>query len=170
LLEAVRIGGASDEADRLRIVYLTEMQQYAAAKGLAERLRDDQRSSWYQSETAKQWIAYIDKELQRAAALSNKLLAADGVPGDEDYLPLVKTPPIYPQSALESKTEGHAVVQFTVTATGRTSDIVVVESTDSVFDQASIDAAEQFVYMPTIVAGVPVAITGVKNKITYVIN
>jgi hypothetical protein len=39
-----------------------------------------------------------------------------------------------------------------------------------VFDQASIDAAEQFVYMPTIVAGVPVAITGVKNKITYVIN
>jgi TonB family protein len=172
LLEAVRFGSVSDEANSLRVRYLTEMQRYAAAKSLAERMREDPSSSWYQSETAESWIAYIDKELERSDALSNKILLADAgaVPSDEDYLPLVKTPPIYPQSALESKTEGYAVVQFTVTMTGRTADIVLVESTDSMFDQTSIDAAEQFVYMPTIVDGVPVAITGVKNKITYEIN
>jgi TonB family protein len=172
LLEAFRIGGVTDAAKRLRVEYLLEMQRYADARSLAQELQNDPGSTWYQSPAAASWIAYIDTELKRADLLFSKLLVADKETrvADEDYLPLVKAIPVYPEPALGSKTEGYAVVQFTVTATGRTADIAVVESTDRIFDQASIDAAEQFIYMPQLVNGIPTATTGVRNKITYAMD
>jgi protein TonB len=93
------------------------------------------------------------------------LVASDG-----EYLPVVKVAPVYPMRALQRRLEGYVVVEFVVTASGNVRDVVVVESSEPVFEQAAIDAAMKFRYKPRIVDGEPVAVAGVQNRITFKLN
>lgn len=86
---------------------------------------------------------------------------------DGDYLPIVKVAPIYPRRALERGLEGYVILEFTVTKNGTVADIVVIESTNSVFNRAAMKAAAKFKYKPKVVDGEPVAVSGVANKITF---
>jgi len=86
---------------------------------------------------------------------------------DGDYLPIVKVAPVYPRRALERGLEGYVVVEFTVTKNGTVTDIVVVETTNSVFNRAAIKAAGKFKYKPKVVDGEPVDVSGVPHKITF---
>ncbi len=90
------------------------------------------------------------------------LAAADG-----EYLPIIKVAPIYPRRALERGLEGDVIVEFTVTRQGTVKDVLVVESTRALFNQAAIDAAEKFKYKPRVVNGVPIEVAGVKNRISF---
>lgn len=89
------------------------------------------------------------------------------VASDGEYLPIVKVAPVYPMRALQRRLEGHVVVEFVVTASGAVRDIIVVESSDPVFEQAAIDAATKFRYKPRVVDGDPVEVAGVQNRITF---
>jgi periplasmic protein TonB len=93
------------------------------------------------------------------------LVASDG-----EYLPVVKVAPVYPMRALQRRLEGWVVVEFVVTASGSVRDVVVVESSEPMFEQAAIDAAMKFRYKPRIVDGEPVAVAGVQNRITFKLN
>lgn len=86
---------------------------------------------------------------------------------DGEYLPIVKVAPVYPMRALQRRLEGHVVVEFVVTTAGTVRDVVVIESTSPVFDQAAIEAAQKFKYKPRIVDGLPIEVAGVQNKITF---
>lgn len=86
---------------------------------------------------------------------------------DGEYLPIVKVAPIYPRRALQRGLEGHVIVEFTVTRQGTVKDVVVVESTSSVFDRAAVEAASKFKYKPRVVNGEPIEVPGVRNKITF---
>lgn len=98
-------------------------------------------------------------------------LSASGfglAPSDGEYLPIVKVEPIYPRRALERGIEGYVIVEFTVTRSGTTKDIRVVEAQPpGIFDQAAIKAAEKFKYKPRVVDGQPIEVPGVQNKITF---
>jgi protein TonB len=89
--------------------------------------------------------------------------------GEGDYLPIVKVAPIYPQRALSRGVEGFCVVQYTVTRQGTIRDPVVVESmcSSSLFQRASIQAAQKFKYKPRVIHGQAVEVPGVQNKFTY---
>jgi len=89
---------------------------------------------------------------------------------DGEYLPIVKVAPVYPARAAQRGLEGYVIVEFTVTQTGATKDIVVVESTSSLFDRAAVDAAAKFKYKPRVIDGNPVEVAGVRNKITFVLE
>ena len=89
---------------------------------------------------------------------------------DGEYLPIVKVAPIYPSRALSRGLEGYVIVEFTVTPTGSVRDVFIVESTSSLFDRAAVEAAMKFKYKPRVVDGVPVEVTGVRNKITFQIQ
>ncbi len=89
------------------------------------------------------------------------------VPSDGDYLPIVKVAPIYPRRALSRGLEGHVIVEFTVTRTGTTRDVSVVESTSSLFEKAAMAAALKFKYKPRVVDGEAIEVPGVQNKITF---
>jgi periplasmic protein TonB len=89
---------------------------------------------------------------------------------DGEYLPIVKVAPVYPARAASRGLEGHVIVEFTVTRTGTTRDIAVVESTSSLFDRAAMDAASKFKYKPRVIDGEPVEVPGVRNKITFVLE
>lgn len=92
-------------------------------------------------------------------------------PAEGDILSIVKVQPIYPRKALINGIEGFAVVEFTVTASGTTRDIRIVESDPAtVFDQSSIQAAGKFKYKPRVINGNAVEVRGVRNLFTYTLE
>lgn len=91
-------------------------------------------------------------------------------PSDGEYLPIVKVQPIYPRRALSRGVEGYVIVEFTVTKQGTTTNIRVVESSSSMFDDAAVKAAAKFKYKPRVVDGQPIEVPGVQNKITFEIE
>lgn len=91
-------------------------------------------------------------------------------PSDGEYLPIVKVQPVYPRRALSRGVEGYVIVEFTVTKQGTTKDIIVVESSSSMFDNAAMKAAAKFKYKPRVVDGQPIEVPGVQNKITFEIE
>lgn len=88
--------------------------------------------------------------------------------GDGEYLPIVKVAANYPRRAITRGIEGYVIVEFTVTKSGTTRDIRVVEAEPSgIFDKASIRAASRFKYKPRIIDGQAIEVHGVQNKITF---
>jgi len=91
-----------------------------------------------------------------------------GFTQDGEYLPIVKVAPIYPRRAQTRGIEGYVILEFTVTKTGAVADPVVVEAKPpGVFDRAATNAALKFKYKPKVVDGEPIAVTGVRNRITF---
>jgi protein TonB len=91
--------------------------------------------------------------------------------GDGDYLPIVKVAPIYPRRAQSRGIEGYAIVEFTVTSNGSVQNPIVIEAKpEGVFDRAAMDAALKFKYKPRVVDGVAMAVSGVRNKISFEID
>lgn len=86
---------------------------------------------------------------------------------DGEYLPIVKVAPVYPARALARKLEGYVMVEFTVTETGAVRNVVVLESTEPMFERPAIDAALKFKYKPRVIDGEPVEVAGVRNKISF---
>jgi protein TonB len=86
---------------------------------------------------------------------------------DGEYLPIVKVAPIYPSRAASRGLEGHVIVEYTVTRTGTTRDIVVVESTSSLFDRAAVDSAAKYKYKPRVINGEAVEVPGVRTIIRF---
>lgn len=89
--------------------------------------------------------------------------------GEGDYLPIVKIAPLYPRRAQSRGIEGTCTVQYTVTRSGATRDVEVVdaECSSNLFKAASIKAAQQFKYKPRIVAGQAVEVEGVRNQFNF---
>lgn len=89
---------------------------------------------------------------------------------DGEYLPIVKVAPVYPPRAASLGIEGYVIVEFTVTPAGGVSDVTVVESSSELFHDAALEATHQFKYKPRVVSGQAVAVSGVRNKITFVLG
>jgi protein TonB len=84
-----------------------------------------------------------------------------------DYLPIVRVAPVYPARALSRGLEGFVDLSFTVTAAGTVKDPIVLQSTSSLFERAATRAVLKFKYKPRVVDGVPVAVPGVKTRISF---
>ena len=112
--------------------------------------------------------------------IANFTVEADTRYAAFEMLPRVKVAPRYPRKALNRGLVGWVIVEFEVTPEGRTASPAVVDScvkssgaTDcadhvaDTFNEAAIEAAEQFLYIPRFVGGKPVATTGVQNRVTF---
>ncbi len=82
-------------------------------------------------------------------------------------VPIVKVQPIYPRRALTKGLEGDVLVEFTITEAGSVRDVIVIESSSSLFNDSAIRAARKFRYKPRVVDGESVAVSGVRNKISF---
>ena len=87
-----------------------------------------------------------------------------------DHLPIFKVQPVYPGTALSRGLEGHCDLEFTVTRLGTTADVTTIACTNSVFERASIQALLKFKYKPRVVDGTPIAVTGLRHRITFRIS
>ncbi len=94
-------------------------------------------------------------------------IAGVGMGGSGDMIPLTVVQPDYPRRAAQRGTEGYCTVEFTVTSMGTSRDAKVVDCPDSVFERASLKAAERIKYKPRVVDGVAVDVTGVQYKYIF---
>ena len=91
------------------------------------------------------------------------LAASDG-----EYLPIVKIAPVYPRVAQSRGIEGYCLVEYTVTTTGTTRDIVVIDADPpGIFNNVSIAAAKKFKYRPRVVNGAAIEVQGVRNLFKF---
>ena len=96
-------------------------------------------------------------------AVSSSAAAQD----DRGLIPLVRINPDYPREAQIAGREGQVILKFTVTATGTTQDIVVVQSSSPEFEAPSIAALARWRYAPMLDGNKPVERRDVHTTITY---
>ena len=89
------------------------------------------------------------------------------LPTDRGAYPLVRVAPQYPRRAQERGIEGSVVVKFTITRTGGVADIVVVDSTNPLFDRSAIRAVQKYKYQPYVVNGVPIDLPNQQIRLTF---
>ena len=64
----------------------------------------------------------------------------------EQPRPLVRIAPRYPAEAAEGRLAGQVVVEYTITQQGIVENVVVVQSTSSIFDEAAVASAQRYIY------------------------
>ncbi len=90
---------------------------------------------------------------------------------DGDLMPIVKVGAVYPAQARDQGIEGYVVVEFRVDADGATRDAQVVEAQPpGVFEAAALRAVGRYKYKPRVEAGVPVAVSGIRNRLTFALD
>ena len=72
---------------------------------------------------------------------------------DGPLINIIKVQPQYPAAAAIRGLDGTVIVQFDVTAMGVVENVVVVDSTNKIFNKAAIEAAYRFKYKPRVVDG-----------------
>lgn len=80
---------------------------------------------------------------------------------------IIAVQPNYPPAASQRGLEGHVIVAFDVTEMGTVSNVVVVESSSSLFNKAAIDAAYRFRYKARMIDGVPQGSTGLRKRFRF---
>lgn len=94
-----------------------------------------------------------------------------GVFADGSYVPIFQVPPQYPRRAAERGIEGCVLLEYTVTPLGTVSDPIIVQSNpQKIFDRAATRAALRYKYKPLIRDGVAVAVEGVRQRITFILE
>ena len=94
-----------------------------------------------------------------------------GVFADGSYVPIFQVPPQYPRRAAERGIEGCVLLEDTVTPLGTVSDPIIVQSNpQKIFDRAATRAALRYKYKPLIRDGVAVAVEGVRQRITFILE
>jgi len=175
----------------LRATILYMLERYPAALAETERAIDssaEPREHWYELLFALQsmigdeagmasTLAILDErwpDPDRAGAIDAAALGQSGLGGigfgvsDGEYLPIVVVRPAYPPRAAARGLEGYVVVRYTVTTTGETKDIEVVDSsTTGLFDNAAIEAVSKYRYKPRIIDGLAVEVPGVTTRIEF---
>ena len=97
-----------------------------------------------------------------------KILGAQREFDIEAFFPVIKDNPEYPRVAQRKGISGYVILQYTVTETGTVEDITVLQASPAgVFDEAALQAAIKYRYLPRIVDGKPTRVTGVKTRITF---
>ncbi len=86
---------------------------------------------------------------------------------DGDMIPLAIPQPQYPRRATQKGTEGYCEIRFTVTALGRTTNIVVGDCPLKIFQRSSIKAASKLKFKPKVVDGEPVDVPNQGYKYVY---
>lgn len=99
------------------------------------------------------------------------LMAVSAGGSDRAEMPLVRVEPEYPPRALSRGVEGWALIQFSVTAAGTTTDVKAIESQPpGVFDQAAIRAVGSWKYNPKVEGGTAVERRGMRVLLSFKIN
>lgn len=86
---------------------------------------------------------------------------------DGPLVALVRVSPEYPAKARANGLEGQVVVQFDVTELGYAVNVVVLESTNSVFNKAAVTATKRFKFKARVVNGQALPSYGVRNLFTF---
>lgn len=109
-------------------------------------------------------VAQLTPVVDANSAMSKMKMTAGS---DRDIIPLVRINPDYPPRALSRGIQGWVIVQFTISATGTVKDPKVVDSSNSIFDEAALKAIARWRYNPKVEEGQAVERVGVQTKLVF---
>ena len=112
-------------------------------------------------------VVHLAPTVDTGSAMSKMSLSAGS---DRDTIPLVRFSPDYPQRALINGLEGWVQVRFTITGAGSVRDVVVVTSSNTIFEKPAVSAILRWRYNPRIVDGVAVDSVGIQTIIRFTIE
>ena len=86
----------------------------------------------------------------------------------EEYKPIIRALPIYPDELRLNGVTGWTEVEFDIDKNGRTRNIRIVDSDPKrAFDQVSRDTVRKWKYQPRKANGKPIAVKAVRSKLTF---
>ena len=128
------------------------------------------------SKGEKNWLEVEDWILRIRGETVNLIVSVD-------LVPIFKVQPVYPRRAQERGMEGYVIVAFTITESGTIEEPYVIEgkcrnaknrdgeyNDCSMFNSATLRAAKELKYKPTVRDGRAIAINDVPHKFTYEID
>ena len=90
---------------------------------------------------------------------------------DRDAQPLVRIPPNYPERCMGRASERETVLlEFDVTPEGQTTNIRVVDSSNSCLNRAAVRSVERWKYQPKIVDNQAQPRRGVQTVVTFILE
>ncbi len=169
-------GQAAPPRERIRLpdIHMPELRET-----LVQRIEKPDRPEFEAPpppELPRQHFAAVDADVPLGRPMASGRLQAQlelDIGGgfeavDGEYLPIVKIAPQYPRRALNRGIEGYVVLEYTVTPQGTVRDPRVIEADpDGVFDKVAIESALRYKYRPRVVNGRPVAVAGVRTRISF---
>lgn len=136
----------------------------------ARQRQEQEQARQEQDRLEQQRVAQAAAEAQRAAAERRAADDRARAAASQQYLPISKKAPDYPQRALDKGVQGDCTVSYTVDVQGRVRDPQVLDGCHPWFAQPSLQAARSFKYQPKLVDGRAVEVPGVKNTFHYSIE
>lgn len=88
-----------------------------------------------------------------STAALTPLVAANYDRHDQHPKAIFKPAPVYAFDLRKAEIEGAVLVSFNITAQGDVTDPVVVESTDRVFEETTLNAVKRWKFTPAVIAG-----------------
>jgi len=106
-----------------------------------------------------------NSEREVSPIIAQNITSQDDTTGMSEFVPVEKMPsiinqvkPVYPVEALKNKIEGRVWLKVKVDINGNPSRVVVVRSTNSVFEDAAVTAAKGYKFYPAENKGKTVAV------------
>ncbi len=94
-----------------------------------------------------------------------------GALSDADVMPLVRIEPQYPSRALSRGVEGWVLLEFTISAIGTVTDVIVVDADPpGIFNRAAKRAVSRWKYKPMILDGNAVPRPGVQVVLSFTLE
>lgn len=113
----------------------------------------------------------LDGVRAQIPTISANLNIGSGFNPDRDAQPLVRIPPQYPERCMGRAAKSESVaLQFDVTPEGTTTNVTVVDSSNSCLNSAAIRSVERWKYQPKIVDNTPEWRRGVQTTVTFVLE
>ena len=113
----------------------------------------------------------LDGVRAQIPTISANLNIGSGFNPDRDAQPLVRIPPQYPERCMGRAASTESVaLQFDVTPEGTTTNVTVVDSSNSCLNSAAIRSVERWKYQPKIVDNTPEWRRGVQTTVTFVLE
>lgn len=110
----------------------------------------------------------LDGVRAQIPTINANLNIGSGFNPDRDAQPLVRIQDPYPERCMaRAKPKESVTVQFDVTPEGTTTNVQVVDSSDSCFNRSVIRSVERWKYQPKVVDNTPQWRRGVQTTITY---
>jgi TonB family protein len=176
----LRIGGNGDFRAGVAAYYLAKVE-FSRRKfkvstthlmdALPAFQSDDQASVKYQLHTRALLVQVYER--RGKSDLATEHCVAIGrlskLRGDQDYEPLFRMAPRYPEKMLSQGSEGFVDIAFTVDEFGfvRNPEVIRTGRRDRGFKRAAIEAVERFRYAPRFEDGEAVSVENVKTRITF---
>ena len=86
---------------------------------------------------------------------------------DRPLVNMVRVQPLYPPRAAALGLEGFVTVGYDVSAAGTVINVIILDSSHTMFEKSAMDAALKFRFKPRLVDGIPVGSTGMRNRFRF---